>query len=114
VVPDAVAEYGEQHNKRQGGQAVLPSGPPLMNRAFACAGHHDLALEEGSCRQVPGSGISGVVQGSRVAVGSADFVCSQLGAGEQGAADRFMEASTSQTSDSMQVGAPKSCGDDHQ
>jgi len=67
------------------------------------AGHPDIALEPGSCRQVPGSGISGVVQGAHVVVGSTDFVCSQLGGGEQGAADRFMEASTSQTSDSMQV-----------
>jgi cation transport ATPase len=67
------------------------------------AGCPDLALEEGSCQQVPGSGISGVVQGALVTLGSADFVRSQLRSSEQGAADRFMEASTSQTSDSMQV-----------
>ena len=62
-----------------------------------------MAAEEGSCRQVPGSGISGVVERAHVAVGSTEFVRSQLGSGEQRAADRFMEASTSQTSDSMQV-----------
>ncbi len=60
-------------------------------------------MEEGSCQQLPGYGISGRVHGSSVSVGSQEYVCGSLNSSEQAAADRFMEASTSQTAGNMQV-----------
>ena len=60
-------------------------------------------MEEGSCQQLPGSGISGTIQGRSVSVGSQEYVCGGLERREKAAAGRFMEASTSQTAGSMQV-----------
>ena len=60
-------------------------------------------MDEGSCKQKPGCGISGQVLGTPVSVGSQEYVRDQLNPSEQSAADRFAEASTSQTSGSMQA-----------
>ena len=60
-------------------------------------------MEEGSCRQVPGCGISGRVGGADVSVGSQKYVTEGLDYREIAAADRFLEASTSQPAGNMQV-----------
>lgn len=71
----------------------------LINVTVNCivllAGCRRLAAEEGTCRQVAGSGISGRVSGSEVAVGTQDWVLSGLQAQERRAASSFLETSTS-------------------
>lgn len=67
------------------------------------AGYQQLTVEEGSCIQTPGAGISGRVQGVPVMVGSQEFVYDQLDYRERAAAARFLEASTSQSEGEMQV-----------
>lgn len=69
------------------------------------AGCKDLHMEEGSCQQLPGYGISGKVDGASVSLGNQEYVYGTLDSREQAAADRFMEASTSQAAGSMQVKA---------
>lgn len=66
-------------------------------------GCEQLAAEEGTCLQIPGSGISGQVGGQHVAVGTKDWVAENLAAEEQRAASAQMEASTSQSEECMQV-----------
>lgn len=70
-------------------------------------GCQELVIDEGSCKQKPGCGVSGQIQGQPVSIGSQEYVREQLHPGEHSAADRFLEASTSATSGNMQANAPQ-------
>ena len=87
----------QAHHSRESSALQSP-----MN-GFLLAGCRELEVDEGTSRQVPGCGISGSVQGVSVSVGSQNYVTSQLDWREQQAANRFLEASTSQTAGNMQV-----------
>lgn len=71
-------------------------------------GIKQVQLKEGSCVQVPGSGISGIIEGANVRIGTKAFVQAESSVEEKperkfDRLDRTSEASSSQTSDQTQA-----------